>query len=172
MFSSMRDGTEIEVTIRGMVRNQDGSDFHDGSLRVVDSNGYSHWVYFDSAVHVISPPHAEVKTGQVWETSDGAWFARISRLDLPIRMTPHDMSAESGLATLEVNDFFTMYPAAVLAYDPTGFTRISWPMKSGSGSAGSSGGPTYPTTAYATSPDLENGCSGVSHRPRHGHRNR
>lgn len=115
-------GTEVKVTLSGTVRDNGGFDIHQGAQRIMDPAGFSHWVYLGASgaaeVHVVTEAHTEVMAGQVWRTDDGLYFARISRTDIPLRMTPADLSEERGLRTLDVHAFFKTYPDASLMYDP------------------------------------------------------
>jgi hypothetical protein len=94
--------------------------FH-GAQRVRDAAGFDHWLYpYSDAtpVIIISPAPPLIAPGQVWMTSYGAYMARISRKDLPLRMTPADLTQETGLTTVDVDSFFDIYPDAVLVFDP------------------------------------------------------
>jgi hypothetical protein len=125
-----KNGTEVEVTIRGTVLNDGGGkgsrDFHSGAQRVVDEGGLDHWVNFTPPGHdagvdveVIKTPAPDAEAGSVWQTDAGVYFARISRRDLPLRMTPYDQSEESGLKTLPIEAFFEKYPEALCSYSPS-----------------------------------------------------
>jgi hypothetical protein len=121
-------GATVEVTIRGRV--VDTAILSDGRGRtatVADGAGHYHKIDIDSAVTpvtVVANPHSVVTKGQVWVSdTDGEWFARASRKDLPLRMTPADMTDESGLRTMEVEEFFLAYPNAVLVFAPNRFAN-------------------------------------------------
>jgi hypothetical protein len=108
-------GTPVEITIKGVVNtaNVNGrvvAKMVNGSYLVINSN--------DPGVTIKAtvPPHRKVKSGQVWETSDGKWFARISRSNLPPRLTPEDLTEEKGYKTLDESSFFIKYPDAKLVF--------------------------------------------------------
>jgi hypothetical protein len=124
-------GTRVTATVEGVIMNNGGGrgslDVFHGAQRVRDGAGLDHWLYpWSDAVPiiVISPPPPLVAAGQLWMTGDGAYMARISRKDLPLRMTPSDQSPEAGLTTVDVDRFFRIYPDATLEYDPNTPDRL------------------------------------------------
>ena len=60
---------------------------------------------------------ARLVPGAVMDTEDGLWFARVSRSDLPLRLTPADLTNEGGLKTLPVDEFFNRYPLARVVFN-------------------------------------------------------
>ncbi len=117
------DGTQVKVTVSGMVRDRGPNDRIQGAQRIIDDKGLSHWLSLSETaeVQVVAEAHSQVKEGQVWRTEDCLYFARVSRPDFPLRMTPADLTEERGLRTMGLHEFFRCYPDAAMAYDPDAF---------------------------------------------------
>lgn len=118
-------GTRVTATVTGVVMNNGGGrgsrDVFHGAQRVRDDDGFDHWLYPYSDVTpviVVDPAPPAVAPGQLWMTADGAFMTRISRPELPLRMTPADLTAETGLKTVDTDTFFEIYPDAILLFDP------------------------------------------------------
>ncbi len=112
-------GTRLTVTFTGEVTKD--FDPSTGQFQIADSRGAMHWVVLESkdvTASNVSPPLPDVVAGEIWMTYKGPYFARLSRHDIPLRMTPSDLSSEGGLKTLEIRDFFTAYPKAVRVFRP------------------------------------------------------
>src|SRR4029077_13465257 len=91
-------GTPVEVTIRGRVTGIPVHSPHDAGYIVSTNEGTSAFVNPNGRSVVIKPlppEHPPTRRGQVWQTSAGRFFARVSRRDLPLRFTPDDLSHES-----------------------------------------------------------------------------
>lgn len=119
-----RKGMLVNFTVRG---GQVVGTLNDGRLIVKDGNGSIWNISPDDTsteVSAIVPPHKPLKPGQVWRTTSGdrftQWFVRRSRPDIPYRVTPDDLTAESGLKTLTEEEFFLQYPDATLVYPGNG----------------------------------------------------
>ena len=118
-------GTRVTAAVTGVIMNNGGGrgsrDVFHGAQRVRDDDGFDHWLYPYSDVTpviVVNPAPPAAAPGQLWMTADGAYMARISRTDLPLRMTPADLTEEAGLKTVDADTFFRIYPHALLLFDP------------------------------------------------------
>jgi hypothetical protein len=112
-------GTPVEITVKGIVTHSNSGDLmiklEDNSILMAPR---------DAITKAIIPPHSKVRPGQVWDTPDGLYFARISRSDIPLRLTPADLSNETGLKTLAENEFFIRYPAARPIFNGVNFAKM------------------------------------------------
>jgi hypothetical protein len=121
-------GDKVSVTITGHVTSVEdlNADTLYPSVEVTGHDGFVHNIYpysgmnkfiVKKAAKAPVPFHATTRAGQVWVTTDGFWFARISNPNVALRFTPADLSDETKMTTLAEDDFFRRYPDAILAFN-------------------------------------------------------